>query len=461
MKYINIKIAKYLSVLIAASILTVGCSKRLDIGPYQSIDETTALNTEGDVLVTLIGTYDGLQSAAGWGGEIMVLNDLIGNSPNINFTGTFAGLTDAYNALMVSNNSFATSTWTAAYSCINRANNVLSAVDKVKSSTAKRNSVEGEALFIRASMYFELVRLYGKAVGDGNAANNPGVPLVLTPTRGITDADYKARASVKAVYDQVIADLTKAESLLPSSNGVYANKWAAAAMLARVQLMNKNYTEAGAAANRVITGSGRSLNPDFTRLWFTFLNNGGSTPSEYLFGVKVTTQDGTNAINTYFGRAISSIPGTAGRSDCKIRAAHLALYEAGDKRNYFILSGGNYYSMKHLDRFGDVPVIRLAEMFLTRAECNFRNSTSVGAAPLADVNTIRARAGLAPLSSVTLADITKERYLELAFEGHNLHEAKRLQTSVGTLAWNSPKLIMPIPQREMDVNKNLVQNEGY
>jgi hypothetical protein len=77
------------------------------------------------------------------------------------------------------------------------------------------------------------------------------------------------------------------------------------------------------------------------------------------------------------------------------------------------------------------------------------------------VNAIRVRAGLPPLTSVTLDNITKERALELAFEGHNLHEAKRLQRSVGKFEWNSPKLIMPIPQREMDVNKNLVQNQGY
>lgn len=461
MKIKNITFGKYLTAVLATGILMVGCSKRLDIGPYQSIAENAALNTEGDVLVTLIGAYDGLQAAAGWGGEIMVLNDLIGNSTNINFTGTFAGLNDAYNGLMVSNNSFATGTWNAAYSVINRANNVLSAVEKVTSSPAKKSSVEGEALFIRASMYFELVRLYAKAVGDGDASQNPGVPLVLTPTRGVTDADYRARASVKAVYDQVIADLSKAETLLPSSNGFYANKWAAAAMLARVQLQNKNYTEAAAAANRVITGSGRSLNLDFTKLWFTFINNGGTTPSEYLFAVKVTAQDGANSINTYFGRTISGMPGTAGRSDCKIKAAHISQYEAGDKRNYFVLSGGSYYSMKHLDRFGDVPVIRLAEMYLTRAEANFRNNTSVGATPLADVNIVRGRAGLAPLTAVTLADIAKERALELAFEGHNLHDAKRLQQAVGSFPWNSPKLIMPIPQREMDVNKKLVQNAGY
>jgi hypothetical protein len=114
-----------------------------------------------------------------------------------------------------------------------------------------------------------------------------------------------------------------------------------------------------------------------------------------------------------------------------------------------------------LDRFGDVPVIRLSEMHLTRAEANVRAGTAVGASALTDVNAIRTRAGLAPLNTVSLADVLKERRLELAFEGQFLQDAKRLQISVGTLAWNSPKLIMPIPQREMDVNKKLVQNEGY
>jgi len=439
----------------------VGCEKRLDILPYQSISADKALETEGDVDVTLIGAYDGVQAAPVYGGDIMVLNDLIGNSANINFTGTFAGLKDAYQTIMTADNSFAASTWISAYNTINRCNNVLSALDKVTSSPARKSSVEGQVLFLRASMYFELVRLYAKTIGDGDASTNPGVPLVLTPTKGVSAADYLPRASVKAVYDQVIADLTKAESLLPATNTIYATKWAAAAQLSRVHLMLKNYAAAGDAANRVITGSGKKLNPDFTKLWFTFINNGGANPDEYLFAITVTAQDGTNSLNTYFGRNVG-ITGTNGRSDCKIKAAHIALYETGDARKtHFVLSGGNNYTRKHLDRYGNVPVIRLAEMYLTRAEANFRNNTTVGATPLSDVNTIRNRVGLPSLTSVTLDDITKERYLELAFEGHNLHEAKRLQKSVGTNAWNSPKLILPIPQREMDVNKNLVQNSGY
>jgi hypothetical protein len=462
MKIYNKTINKYLAAILFTSVLATACEKRLDVFPYQSISDNKALLSEGDVNVTLVGAYDGAQAATVYGGDIMVLNELIGNGENINFTGTFAGLSDAYKTQMVANNSNALGTWRDSYIAINRVNNVLTAVDKVTSSSARKNSVEGEALFLRGSIYFELVKLFAKAVGDGDYATNPGVPLILTPTGNITEADYQARATVKAVYDQVIADLTKAESLLPSSNGIYATKWSAAAQLSRVHLALKNYKDAGAAANRVITGSGKSLATEIGKNWFTFINNGGTTPGEYLFSMKVTAQDGTNALNTYFGRTISTISGTAGRSDCKIKVAHFAQYETGDKRkDYFILSSGNYYSMKHLDRFGDVPVVRLSEMYLTRAEANQRNTTSVGATPLSDVNAIRTRAGLPALSAVTLADILKERKLELAFEGQFLPDAKRTQTAVGALAWNSPKLILPIPQREMDVNKQLVQNEGY
>jgi len=462
MKIYNKTINKYLAAILFTSVLATACEKRLDVFPYQSIADNKALLSEGDVNVTLVGAYDGAQAATVYGGDIMVMNELIGNGENINFTGTFAGLSDAFKAQMNANNSNALGTWTASYSTINRINNVLSAVNKVTSSTAKKNSVEGEALFLRGSIYFELVKLFAKPVGEGDYAANPGVPLVLTPTGNVTEADYKARATVKAVYDQVIADLVKAESLLPSSNGIYATKWAAAAQLSRVYLALKNYTEAGAAASRVIAGSGKTLATEIGKNWFTFINNGGTTPGEYIFSMKVTAQDGTNALNTYFGRTISTIAGTAGRSDCKIRPAHIALYETGDARKtYFELSGGNYYTRKHLDRFGDVPVVRLSEMFLTRAEANQRNTTSVGATPLSDVNAIRTRAGLPALTAVTLADILKERKLELAFEGQFLPDAKRLQTAVGVLAWNSPKLILPIPQREMDVNKQLVQNEGY
>jgi hypothetical protein len=452
---------KQLSMLALSALIMASCTDKLDVNPTQTISSDQALKTEGDINATLIGAYDGIQSAATYGGDIMVLNDLTGNSEDIQFTGTFAGLNDAYNALMSATNTFARDTWAVSYNTINRTNNVLANLDKVTSSDNNKKKVEGEALFLRASMYFELVRLYARAPGDGDINANPGVPLILQPTLVIDESSYVSRATVKAVYDQVIADLSKAETLLPSSNSRYASKWAAAAQLSRVHLMLGNYAEARDAANRVITGSGKTLAPEFSGLWFTQINLGGTPPAEYIFWSEVTTQDGTNSINTYFGRTIGTIPGTAGRNDCKIKPAHIAKYEPGDDRNYFILSGGFNYTRKHLDRYGDVPVIRLAEMYLTRAEANQRLGTAIGATPLDDVNTIRTRAKLPELTDVTLDQILKERYLELAFEGHNLHEKKRLKQNVGTIAWDSPTLIFPIPQREIDVNQNLTQNPGY
>jgi hypothetical protein len=106
---LNIQIRRLNYILSAAliTLLVTACEKRLDILPYQSITSDNALASESDVDVTLIGAYDGAQAATTYGGDIMVLNDLIGNNANINFTGTFAGLTDAYQTLMVSNNSFA------------------------------------------------------------------------------------------------------------------------------------------------------------------------------------------------------------------------------------------------------------------------------------------------------------------------------------------------------------------
>jgi hypothetical protein len=118
----------------------------------------------------------------------------------------------------------------------------------------------------------------------------------------------------------------------------------------------------------------------------------------------------------------------------------------------------------------NINVIRLAEMILTRAEANFRNGSSIGAAPLADINAIRERAGLVAWDNINLDLIWEERYREMCFEGRLLDDIRRFRKDVtipegpeegAILPWNSPRLVLPIPQREMDVNTNLVQNEHY
>ena len=103
--------------------------------------------------------------------------------------------------------------------------------------------------------------------------------------------------------------------------------------------------------------------------------------------------------------------------------------------------------------------MRIAEVYLIRAESAFRTGKTDIA--LADVNKIRVRAGLDALTNVTIDDILLERRLELAYEGLRVHDIKRLKGTTGTFAWNDTKLVYPIPQREMDTNKSLVQNDGY
>ncbi|KYP14782.1 MAG: carbohydrate-binding protein SusD [Flavihumibacter sp. CACIAM 22H1] len=451
---------RILSICLAVVFLTA-CEKKLDLSPTQSISQENALLTENDVKVTLIGAYDGLQSVTLYGGDIQVMNELLGNTDNILFTGTFAGLADIHALEITVQNTFARDTWQAAYNTINRINNVLTALDKVTSSEDERNRIEGEALFIRSALYFELVKLYAKTWGDGDNNTNPGVPLVLTPTTGITEENYVSRNSVAEVYTKIITDLTRAETLLPASNTIFASKGAAAAMLSRIALMQGEYAAARDAANRVITSGEYQLETNFRNLWYLYMNNGGANPAEYIFSMTVTQQDGANSLNTYFGIS-TGLAGTGGRGDSKILSAHINKYEENDVRGeFFVQVGANFYTQKHLDIFGNVPVVRLAEMYLTRAEANLRLNTTVGATPLDDVNEIRERAGLEPLAAATLQNILNERFLELAFEGQGLSDAKRTRSNWSGRPWNSELLILPIPQREMDVNKNLVQNEAY
>lgn len=446
----NKNIKNWLFVGASVAFMTA-CDSRLDVKPTQSIEESAALATSQDVEVTLIGAYDGLSSINLYGGAVQYSGDLLGDDAEVRFAGTFSTLDELWRKTITTTNGQTQASWLQAYSTINRANNVLASLDKVEAS--KRASVEGEARFIRGLVYFDLVRLWAKAWGDGDNATNLGVPLVTTPTRVVSEADSRSRATVAAVYTQVLEDLTKAESLLGNiSDAGFASKNSAQAILARVYLQQGNYAAARDAANRVISSNQFELAPSFAEAFEDATNDG-----EMIFKVIVTDQDGGNDMNTFFA------PSTfQGRGDIRVQAKHLALYAAGDTRGtFFVRASNNNFTAKFLDQYGDVPVARLAEMYLIRAEANQRLNTAIGATPLADVNLIRARAGAKALTTVDLNAILAERKLELAFEGHQVHDAKRLKRNVGTLAFSDNKLVVPIPQREIDTNKSLVQNPGY
>ncbi|MEA5259124.1 RagB/SusD family nutrient uptake outer membrane protein [Arcicella aquatica] len=442
------------NILIAGIVFNTltACDKELDIEPKVSIDELTALNTSKDVQVTLVGAYDGLSDGNVLGGGNQYIKELLVDDRDVVFGGTFTTLDEIWRKTISTTNGDVTNLWMDSYNTINRVNNVLSAINKV--DQAEKASVEGQARFIRGMLYFEMVNLYGKFWGDGDNNTNLAVPLVLTPTRGITSEDNRTRATVGQIYAQILEDLTKAEQLLPSSltNTGFATKNAAASILSRVYLAQGNYALARDAANRVIASGVHSLAPTFEDAF-----NDDTNADELIFRVIVTDQDGVNDLNTFYASTSNQ-----GRGDIRIQSKHLALYSPEDTRGqFFNVLNRNVFTLKFADRYGDLPIIRLAEMYLTRAECNFRLGTSIGATPLSDINLIRNRAQANIFSSLTLSDIIKERRLELAFEGSNYLDIKRNKIKVGTIDYNANALILPIPQREIDTNKSLIQNAGY
>ncbi|AQG82123.1 RagB/SusD family nutrient uptake outer membrane protein [Spirosoma montaniterrae] len=449
-------VKKYGFLIGVSALLVTACNSRLEVQPTQQIDASQALASEQDVRITLTGAYDGLSDVNLYGGGIQYMAELLGDNRDVIFGGTFATLDEIWRKTVSTTNLDARDLWLDGYNTINRTNNVLAALDKV--GTANRGSYEGQARFIRGALYFELVKAFGKSFNDGTPAQNPGVPLVLTPTGTVGDADSRPRNTVAEVYAQVLDDLTKAEQLLPATqaNGFgFATKGAAQAMLARVYLQQQNFAAARDAANRVITSGTFTLAPTYAAV---FTDNS----PEMIFKIVITDQEGanpggTNALNTYYAPARFQ-----GRGDIRVQPKYRQLFGATDVRGQFFTTINNLvYTNKFNDRFGDVPVVRLAEMYLVRAEANLRLNATTGAAPLADVNAIRARAGAAPLTAVTLADVLLERRLELGFEGQQLADIKRTAGTVGTIAYNANNLVLPIPQREIDTNKKLVQNPGY
>ncbi len=442
-----------------SALLVTACNSRLEVQPTQQIDAAQALASEQDVRITLTGAYDGLSDVNLYGGGIQYISELLGDNRDVVFGGTFATLDEIWRKTITTTNLDVRDLWLDGYNAINRTNNVLAGIDKV--GAGNRNNYEGQARFIRGALYFELVKAFGKSFNDGNPAQNLGVPLVLTPTGAVSDADSRARNTVAEVYAQVLDDLTKAEQLLPTTQPSsfissasptgFANKGAAQAMLARVYLQQQNFAAARDAANRVITAGTFTLAPTYAA---AFTDNSPET----LFKIVVTDQDGTNAMTTYF----ASNRNAGGRGDIRVQPKYRQLFGVTDARGQFFSTvNNNVFTNKFNDRFGDVPVVRLAEMHLVRAEANLRLNTTTGATPLADVNAIRARAGATPLTAVTLADVLNERRLELGFEGQLLADIKRTGGTVGTTPANANNLVLPIPQREIDTNKKLVQNPGY
>jgi starch-binding outer membrane protein, SusD/RagB family len=444
----NMKSSKIILALALGFALSA-CQEQLELNPAQSISDSQVAANEANVKATLIGAYDAIADGDVLGGNALRNAELQAGEGEILWVGTFFDPREIFNKTMQTANLDATRLWLDGFVAVNICNNVLASLSVV--AEKDRKTVEGEALFLRALANFEMVRFFGKPYVAGQANSQLGIPLPSQPTRGVDEASKLTRSTVDQVYASVIADLIKAEAGLPQTNSWRASSLAASALLARVYLQQGDYTKARDAADKVIKSAKFSLLADYEDNFGRDVNS-----TEDIFAIQVTDQDGVNNMNTFF-----SIPDFGGRDgDIEILDAHLNLYPAGDKRKALFFDGaGATRSGKWNNQFGNVGIIRLAEMYLIRAECNAR--LNAAAAALADYNVIRTRAGLAAATAVTVDQILLERRLELAHEGFRVHDMKRTKQKIGNFNFDADKLVFPIPFREIEANGNLQQNPGY
>jgi starch-binding outer membrane protein, SusD/RagB family len=457
------QLRNFLFLLSIPVLIATGCNKKLDVKPENEVTPEQIV-TESDVKALVAGTYSSLQNSGSFGESYNTIPELLFADDELDFVGTFDTYADFYGKQQVAANGSAYSIWAISYRAINGVNLALSKLSIIEDAD-ERVKVGGEAKFLRALVYFELVNFFAKPYDEATASGNPGVPLITAPKAGYdSTTDKLPRSSIADIYTQIIKDATEATTEMdqdPDVSDTKANKYAAYALLSRVYMAQHKYAEAADAANTVITDEAFSLVPSFANEF-----NNAANSSEDIFAIQQTSQSNAGTSNGGLTTFYSSYP--IGRGDIHVTDTFVTRYEDGDDRKTFfyegtsISSNDGLYTTKWRDLYKVIPVFRLAEMYLTRAEANFRNGSSIGATPTEDINVIRERAGLDDLVNVTEEDIINERHLELAFEGEWPLTVKRLNLPVGDLEPNtSDELVFPIPQREIDIKSGLPQNPGY
>src|SRR5882757_5729948 len=259
----------YISTFAAFIFIAPSCSKKLDVLPQNSVTPDQ-IKTSADVEALLFGAYERLQNYGAFGEQFMLVPDLMATTDQVIWVGTYPQYKDIQRHRVISTNYVAGTLWGNGYTTIDIVNTVLDKLSLVDSSD--RATVQGEALFIRGTIYFELVGIFGKPFSDGAAATNLGVPIVLAPTYSYDSTKGKpSRATVAAVYAQAIKDLTAAIAVLPSSNGNgRADLFSAKGILSRVYLNMQDYKNAAIQANDVIQSGNFSLTDTYDK---AFNNN--------------------------------------------------------------------------------------------------------------------------------------------------------------------------------------------
>ncbi len=439
--------------LIIISTLFFSCKKFLDVKPLESISDDQTIFDKVSAEEAVRGVYNALANDGYYGTGFQSIGYLSGD--NIVWTGSQSQIQEFINHKVSAENSTVTGAWTAIYTVINRANQVISKVPLVQDpllTDALRNQYIGEAYFIRALSYFDLVRTWG------------GVPIITEPTLTSKDNSGIPRSNKADTYAQVLKDLDLAEPLLPATTDRFrATQKTVWGLKSRYYLYNNNWAKAEEYATKVISDA---ANYELIKPYSAFFANNARGTKESVFEI---FYNGTTEVNPHRNQWQPQTNG--GTRQWAPNDALVALLNdplTGGTRNALIAKdnqnrwyGNLYYRTPASD---PSFVIRIAELYLIRAEARAQQDNLVDA--LADLDAVRSRAELTPSIAVTkeeiLLAIENERRLEFALEPHRWFDLVRTGRATTVLNFTDVnKYVMPIPSQQLLVDKALVQNESY
>ena len=496
MKPINIFYTTSASLLFL--MLLAACNKKLDeLAPHNVSFEEQQFGTKLGIQKATVGNYanmgGGTEYSSAYNMDYLWINlsELRGNNVKVVDIASTNSLANAKenDAFLFANSEskdfgYSHWYWRAAYRTLLGINLVLKNI-KEGETDPEILQAKGENLFMRAVLFFDLVRLYGRPYYQ-SPETNLGIPLILAPITDINDKP--ARATVKQTYDQIINDLTAAANLMKTRpNNSYANRYAAFALLSRVYLYMGGTAAAPDAglnqkaiqyADSVIANGGYSLLQGTA--YTGYYNNSNQGNTETIWAINHTIASSITSQAFQF----PTLPNYSG-SWARPSPDFVNLLAATDLRKNFYKKNiypGNTtdtlqcikYGLNYTAIYCNAPTnyLRLAEIYLNRAEARLKAGDATNA--LSDVNVIRVRAGLPALTGLTgqalFDEILKQRRIELAFEGHNSFDYFRnglpmvrnytsFNAPAMTVQPTDPKVVMRISQDEINFNNRLTQNQ--
>ncbi|MEL7119429.1 MAG: RagB/SusD family nutrient uptake outer membrane protein [Bacteroidota bacterium] len=446
----------------------------LTVNPSAALPPEVALQSVDDMQTILTGVYSQMQSANWYGRYFVLVPDVMTDDVKQNASANRAKDWAEYSGTRF--DGIASGMWSTLYTGVLRANTIINATIEVPAAAQDRaNQLLGEAYAVRALAHFDLVRLYAQHYGFTGDNSHPGIPIVLE----FDQNNEPTRSTVAQVYAQIESDFTQAISLMNESRGKgFFSVEAAQAIMARIKLYQGDYSAAESMASTVINSPNTGLTSADNYI-STWQADGFSPDAIFDVVMLETDNQGANALGRMYV--------VDGYGDYLPSQDLVSIIEGrgDDVRMGFFLEDnetlGGVFGNLRMDKFpslvgaDNTPVVRLAEMYLIRAEARARTGNEAGA--IEDLMTIRSRAwASAPMVTASgqalLDEIEEEKRIELSYEGHRLWELMRMQRDVVrndctapaeacTITYPSDRFVIAIPDDEINANPNMTQNTGY